>query len=224
MKNKSAYEWILKNIDLLETAVINNCDFCIGKHLSEKNFPLPLELDKAIKKKPNNKMEKGRREKIEKLRMLGEYINHYEFLILEEMLISKRSGGDIYKWQDLLNRVELSRKIIDKESSSIRYDLDFKTHKSIDTLSKVSFIFLPLSFIVGYFGMNFTSMGIMGHNVNKSGILMWKYGHKFVFSLILITIMLTSLYLYYFQETDMNIDNAIDDLSDMQTSAADDLS
>ena len=58
------------------------------------------------------------------------------------MLISKRTGKDIYKWQDLLNRVELSRKIIDKESSSIRYDLDFKTHKSIDTL--YSFAILSL--------------------------------------------------------------------------------
>ena len=220
----SAYEWLLKNIDLLEIAVINQCDFCIDKNQSKKFFPLPLVLNKDVIKKPNNKMVKGRKDKIEKLRLLGEYINHYEFLILEEMLINKRAGKDIYKWQQLLDRVELSRKIIDKESSSIRYELDFKTHKSIDTLSKVSFIFLPLSFIVGYFGMNFTSMGIMGHNVNKNGILMWKYGHKFVFSLIFVTIILTSIYLYYFQETDINIDNAIDDLSDMQTSAADDLS
>ena len=80
----------------------------------------------------------------------------------------------------LNNRLIKARKIVDKESDSIQYRIDFHTHHSIDTLSKISFIFLPLSFIVGYFGMNFTTMGMVGHNVNKGGILMHKHGHLFI--------------------------------------------
>lgn len=54
--------------------------------------------------------------------------------------------------------------------------------KAIDTLTVVNTIFLPLSLITGYFGMNFKSMGAPS---NKSGIFTLTYGQGFVISLFI---------------------------------------
>lgn len=55
--------------------------------------------------------------------------------------------------------------------------------KALDTLTVVNTIFLPLTLIVGYFGMNFRSMGCP---TTKTGILTLKYGQTFVFILIIL--------------------------------------
>tara|TARA_Y100000389_G_C17456630_1_gene518588 strand:- start:1352 stop:1888 length:537 start_codon:yes stop_codon:yes gene_type:complete len=57
-----------------------------------------------------------------------------------------------------------------------------KTQKrSIDLLSSINLIFLPLTFIVGYYGMNFISMGSIN---NKTGPFNFKYGQLWVMFLI----------------------------------------
>jgi Mg2+ and Co2+ transporter CorA len=58
--------------------------------------------------------------------------------------------------------------------------------KNIDILSIVNLIFLPLSFIVGYYGMNFVSMGTTCKNIG--GPYNFKYGQVFVWLLVLIVI------------------------------------
>ena len=65
--------------------------------------------------------------------------------------------------------------------------------RAIDTLTVVNTIFLPLSLITGYFGMNFKSMGAPS---NKTGIFTLKDGQYFVF-LLFISLTLFILVLFY---------------------------
>jgi hypothetical protein len=213
------YQWMIKQIDALEKEVIKQCAFCTGNGVKLQ----PLEFNKYLNVKTHLK-NKDLSVRIIDIRRLEEFNNHYEFLILEKILQNKRSGKSVAKWQHLKNRVVESRKIIDKESDSIQYRLDFHTHHSIDTLSKISFIFLPLSFIVGYFGMNFTTMGMTGHNMSKSGILMWKHGHIFIKILILISLVSSVGYLYYLEKIDESgkaLKRSINRLTKIQATAGD---
>tara|TARA_R110002074_G_scaffold96891_1_gene210436 strand:+ start:1389 stop:2057 length:669 start_codon:yes stop_codon:yes gene_type:complete len=213
------YEWMIKQIDALEKEIIKQCAFCTGNGVKLQ----PLEFNKHLNVKTHLK-NKNLRVRIIDIRRLEEFINHYEFLILEKILQNKKSGKSVAKWQNLKNRIVESRKIIDKESDSIQYRLDFHTHHSIDTLSKISFIFLPLSFIVGYFGMNFTTMGMTGHNMNKSGILMWKHGHSFIKILLLASLVSSVGYLFYLEQMDSSgkaLKRSINRLTKIQATAGD---
>jgi Mg2+ and Co2+ transporter CorA len=65
--------------------------------------------------------------------------------------------------------------------------------KAIDTLTIVNTIFLPLSLITGYFGMNFKSMGVPS---NKTGIFTIKNSQAFVF-LLFISLTFLIIVLFY---------------------------
>ena len=65
--------------------------------------------------------------------------------------------------------------------------------KAIDTLTIVNTIFLPLSLITGYFGMNFKSMGAPS---NKSGIITTKNSQLIVF-LLFISLTFLVIVLFY---------------------------
>ena len=225
MQTKLTYEWMDIQINRLEKAVIDQCDFCVGKNDKKRAFPMNNEFDEhiATAKAPSSYDEK----RIDKIRLIEEYINHYEFLVLEEIMIIKKQHGDYKVWQGLLDRLESSRKIIDKLTSTLQYTLDIKSHNSIDVLSKISFIFLPLSFITGYFGMNFTTMGMVGKNMNPKGVLMWKNGHTFVKFLLLFVLISAIIILSYIEKYNMRdqaIQQTISSLVQAQSSASDDLS
>ena len=65
--------------------------------------------------------------------------------------------------------------------------------KAIDTLTIVNTIFLPLSLITGYFGMNFKSMGAPS---TKTGIFTIKNSQVFVF-LLFISLTFLVIVLFY---------------------------
>ena len=216
---KLTYEWMHKQIEELEKAVLNQCAFCTGNGV--KLQPLEFNTKHDIKSREENKDIKKR---INDIRRLEQFINHYEFLILEKILLNKRTGKPVAKWKILNDRLDESRKIVDKESDAIQYRLDFHTNHSIDKLSKISFIFLPLSFIVGYFGMNFTTMGMVGHNVDKKGILMWKHGHFFIKGLLVLSLISSIGYLYYLDNTvggENTLKREINRLTEIQATSGD---
>jgi hypothetical protein len=214
-----SYQWMIKQINKLEDAIIKECGFCLG---DDKTPTIPTEFNKNSKVATN--VTKNIEKRVTNIRRLEEFINHYEFITMEMILIESKKGKSGAEWKNLLNRLEQSRKIVDKESDVIQYEIDFSTHKSIDTLSKISFIFLPLSFIVGYFGMNFTTMGMVGHNMDRKGILMWKHGHFFIKISLLISFILSVGYLYFLERRDTGPKRSkgeIDKLTDIQSTARD---
>jgi hypothetical protein len=212
MSKKLTYQWMVENINRLEKAVLNICAFCKGETstfdsptsrdtlgVNYRAFPQgKIDDSDMVKYKTSFKPTDKDIKRIKLIRFLEEYINHYEFLVLEkkEELVGH---AEKHKWDKILLRLEHLREIVDKLSSSLQYRMDIRTHTNIDTLAKISFVFLPLSFVVGYFGMNFTSMGMVGHNVNRKGILMWKDGHKTVILLILMVLAISVGTLYYLQ-------------------------
>jgi len=67
--------------------------------------------------------------------------------------------------------------------------------RSLDILTYISIIFLPLTLITGYFGMNFLSMGAPA---KKSGILTIRWGQLFVLVLSIISIVGSVLILNHY--------------------------
>lgn len=65
---------------------------------------------------------------------------------------------------------------------------DAKKGHSINLIATINMIFLPLAVIVGWFGMNFKSMGAPSLN---NGIFTVKYGQTFVFVLFIVFIIIT---------------------------------
>lgn len=216
MEAELTYEWMDEQITKLEKSVIGLCDYCTGNTKEDLEFNENAHIDR--KPKEHDEMQ------INKIRMIDGFINNYEFLVLEEIKINKRKGQNYKEWQELLERLESSRKIIDKLTNSLQYSLDIKSNSNIDILSKISLIFLPLSFITGYFGMNFTTMGMVGKNINRNGVLMWKNGHTFVRLLLLFILIGTLLFLAYLERytfKNKSINNTLSSLAQVQGTADD---
>jgi Mg2+ and Co2+ transporter CorA len=70
-----------------------------------------------------------------------------------------------------------------------------KQKKGIDLIAIVSLIFLPLTLITGYYGMNFGSMGNPSKNYGPFG---FKYGQIFVLFLFLMSIIGVVLFLKFY--------------------------
>ena len=117
-----------------------------------------------------------------------EYINNARFAInkLKLFLELKILGLELHqeehkkKLENIMKRLH----IVDKNLEIIK-DFNIALHnkrqtKAIDSLTIVNTIFLPLTLIVGYFGMNFKSMGCP---TIKTGILTMEYGQIFVIGL-----------------------------------------
>lgn len=131
-----------------------------------------------------------------------EYISNARFAInkLKLFLELKILGLELHQ-EEHKNRLEKIMKrlhIVDKNLEIIK-DYNTSLHnkrqtKAIDSLTIVNTIFLPLTLIVGYFGMNFKSMGCP---TLKTGILTMEYGQIFVIGLLVsITIIVYLLFKY----------------------------
>jgi magnesium transporter len=72
-----------------------------------------------------------------------------------------------------------------------------KQKKSIDTITWITMIFIPLTLIVGYYGMNFHSMGAPATSTAE-GPFNFKYGQLWVLLLFVISIILTVGFLKIF--------------------------
>lgn len=129
-----------------------------------------------------------------------EYISNARFAInkLKLFLELKILGLELHQ-EEHKKRLENIMKrlhVVDKNLEIIK-DFNTALHnkrqtKALDTLTIVNTIFLPLTLIVGYFGMNFKSMGCP---TIKTGILTMEYGQIFVIGLcISITLLIYLLF------------------------------
>ena len=121
-------------------------------------------------------------------------MNNYEFIVMSEIEKNRNEGIEDNRWIQLLEKLKRLKKMTDKLIETLHNKIEIRGHGAMNTLSKIGFIFLPLTLITGYFGMNFTSMGMVGHNQNKKGILMTRHGHHYV-RFMLIFVLLVALML-----------------------------
>ena len=91
-----------------------------------------------------------------------------------------------------LNEINYIINIINKFKSNI---VDTETNSSINILTIINLIFYPLSIIVGYFGMNF---GSMGSPAGKTGIFSIKHGQLWVILLFILSSMCVLTLIVYF--------------------------
>ena len=96
------------------------------------------------------------------------------------------------KLNNLIEKLDYIKKNIDLINDFNSQLSDKKRSSSLNTLTRVNTIFLPLTLIVGYFGMNFQSMGAPS---DKTGIFTLKYGQGFVFFLMLLSIVVIFIFI-----------------------------
>lgn len=92
---------------------------------------------------------------------------------------------------EYINKKKLSQDEINKidfYKSYIQHQIDFIKHLQNHILSLIATVFIPLSFITGFFGMNFKSMGVP--SLNNKGVLNLKDGHHKVTILSIILVIL----------------------------------
>lgn len=167
-----------KNLDNIDIEEDKMDDINYLEYLLKKVEDSIIKLDKNIDyKKPNHEM-----------------ITEWLFYLKKQKIFL---GINLYKLKNRgvnenNRRLDNLIKKLDNIKKNIDYIDDFnsqlsdkKRSSSLDTLTRVNTIFLPLTLIVGYFGMNFQSMGAPS---NKTGIFTLKYGQGFVFFLMLISI------------------------------------
>ena len=124
-----------------------------------------------------------------------QYINNKIFKVKQQLLHLKIANYN----KELHSSATLNYKKKLKLLSSEINDLDkyhsnilkLKKKKALDILTIINTIFLPLTFITGYFGMNFNSMS------NINGIFRIKSAETFLFFIFFLT---TSIILYFFKK------------------------
>ena len=95
-------------------------------------------------------------------------------------------------------------------------NLNMNARLSSDYLEIILFAFVPASFITGYFGMNFVSMGNPGSKTNRNGLLATKYGHWYAIFIIFALIMFSYVIVTNsFFSKDIKLSNSIKRLQDM---------
>jgi len=101
---------------------------------------------------------------------------------------------NLKKDRDRLNKINHKITLLDNYNSMI---FEYKQKKSLDIIALVSLVFLPLTLITGYFGMNFKGMGSPTHG---KGIFTIGNPNYFVFILFIISIIFFGALFYKFKE------------------------
>lgn len=83
-----------------------------------------------------------------------------------------------YKATKMVDNVTLLRDYVSQVRETFTAERDMKTNELMKIFTVVTSIFLPLTLIVGWYGMNFTTMPE----------LTWKYGYVYVISLSLMVV------------------------------------
>lgn len=133
-------------------------------------------------------------------RIIGEMILKSQ-LILSMIDINYDDSNDEKKIHDYQEQLD---EIINNYQS-IKDFISFETQQTqntnLGTLTILSAVLLPISIIVGYFGMNFKSMGNITQN---TGILALPHAQIFVFVLFLIGTLIILYLLFYLPSSTQN--------------------
>ena len=117
----------------------------------------------------------------------------------DELLKKKLSSKELHKYMDEIIKLKFENIDNNKEYTELSHIQEYLNHKiniknqiNINLLSFMNILFLPLGIIVGYFGMNFNSMGNVTLN---RGILKEINGTQLVIGLTIISFII-SYYVY----------------------------
>lgn len=170
--------------------------------------PIYLEWVKKTENKTPADMIGGLIPEFEKLNsnILNGYWNDYQIkdavkdarkkLLYAKLLYNNsRLKNPDKDWSDLDKKFD----ILDNDMKNIdtyeRNNILKNQQKSLDIISWISIILLPLTVITGYYGMNFASMGSPSNN---KGPFSFKYGQLWVFFLFTISLSITIILLKTF--------------------------
>ena len=109
-------------------------------------------------------------------------------------LYEYKNKTKIKKDRERLNKINHKIKLLDNYNSMI---IEYKQKNSLDIIALVSLIFLPLTLITGYFGMNFRGMG---SPAKSKGIFTIGKPNYFVFILFIVSIIFFGVLFYKFKE------------------------
>lgn len=142
-----------------------------------------LKIDTLINK--NNDIDKDNIEKINSLnkRLLLIKINIDKYKLNNNLTHTNHKLHKKIKYLD--HNISLLNQFVNMSA-------DYKSSKSLDKLTILNTIFLPLGLICSYFGMNFKSMG---SPTGKKGILTINNSNSFVLLLFVISIIITIIIL-----------------------------
>lgn len=168
-----------------------------GSAILEKTEEKIMELEEQI---VNGKIDKNlNREIFERRNRLTMLKTYYDQLVElggelqenENALFEEENLRYFKIFTDKAGRLSLNTQTLCENLIHLREALDaslnYSMNRSMRVFTVVSIIFLPLTLIVGWYGMNFTTMPE----------LTWKYGYLFV---ILLSIGVLSFCLFYFKK------------------------
>ena len=118
---------------------------------------------------------------------------HKKLIILKNYLngLDKENTSDYKEYEIILDNIEENlERLISYNQNMIKPDY------TTEFANIVNIIYLPLAVITGYFGMNFSSMGV--HSKKDSGVYNENRGQLFVFTISAIVII---VYMYIMYET-----------------------
>lgn len=202
MKHKKLLNWTDKKMDELSVQLSEECMICDFVNTEEYKSAHQIWNKKWSRELQNNK---NKFKKRFKRRNLNERNINMRLGQLNTLFVSYRSvlvdpESTIYEKQHAKHKlIELNR-MKNLYFSHIKdniNNLNLSTKMDNDYLEILLFAFVPASFLTGYFGMNFTSMGNPGKNTNDSGLLVSKYGHYYA----LVMVFLSCVASYYMVST-----------------------
>jgi len=194
---KGASDLRKKKVDFLlyrmiDTVVDNY--FFVTEYFSDKN----AELEQGIFKNPTP-------EALKEIQLLKRQIVNFKRAVLplrEVVSLLEKDGGDLVEsgtlryLRDLYEHIIQVNDSIDSQREVVASIMDLflsgtsnKMNQIMKILTVISTIFIPLTFIVGVYGMNFDRSS--PYNMPELG---WKYGYVFIWGVMLVILIGMGIY------------------------------
>lgn len=190
MKHSKLLRWANKKLDQLTTELTDECMICDFVNRGEFKSANQLWNKKHSPELQQNKQEFRKQHKKANLnqwninRRLGQMTTlHVSF----RTILVDNESSDVERVEARTKLIELNRLKNLYYANIQQYISNLNVNAKVgeDYLEIILFAFVPASFITGYFGMNFTSMGNPGKNYNSGGLLVSKYGHYYAVLMVL---------------------------------------
>ena len=199
------YIWAQKMVKIIDKKVDKLCPICTKKEDRDDYFNKSSNPEKIYKQfniKRGNKTGfiKNVTTLINKVIQL-KYFIEYE-------IYNSNDDDEISRYQILNNRINKINELLELYLKNEKAQLHYEQTTNLDLLTRINTIFLPLGFIVNFFGMNFA--------VKHNPILGWKYGFIFVIILLILVVIFSDLFLNYYYNSKEVLSKKIDDLKNLQ--------